>query len=87
MEKCAECHTGDSEGVVKSGFSVDSYDTVMQGTKLGPVVVAGSAESSSLYRMVAGETDPQIHMPHGGDYLGDEQVEMIRVWIDQGAVK
>jgi hypothetical protein len=37
--------------------------------------------------MVAGETDPQIHMPHGGDYLGDEQVEMIRVWIDQGAVK
>jgi Planctomycete cytochrome C len=84
---CAACHTGDHDGVVKSGFSVESYETVMKGTRLGPVIVAGSAESSSLYRMVAGQTDPKIHMPHSGESLGDDQIETIRAWIDQGAVK
>ena len=87
QEKCAECHTGDHEGVVTSGFSVESYEAVMKGTKLGPVIVAGSAESSSLYRMVAGKTDPSIHMPHGKEPLSDEQIETVKLWIDQGAVK
>ncbi|WP_455233955.1 c-type cytochrome domain-containing protein [Thiogranum longum] len=87
QERCAECHTGDQEGVVASGFSVDSYETVMKGTKLGPVIVAGSSASSTLYRMVAGKTDPEIHMPHGKNPLSNEQVETIKVWIDQGAVK
>lgn len=87
QEKCAECHTGDSEGVVASGFSVESYEAVMKGTKLGPVIVAGSSESSTLYRMVAGITDPSIHMPHGKDRLSDEQIESIKIWIDRGAEK
>jgi Planctomycete cytochrome C len=87
QEKCAECHTGDHEGVVASGFSVDSYDTLMTGTKLGPVIVAGSAESSTLYRMVAGKTDPSIKMPHGKEPLSDEQIRTIKIWIDQGAAK
>jgi len=87
QEKCAECHIGDKEGVVASGFSVDSYDSVMTGTKLGPVIVKGSAESSSLYRMVAGKTDPSIHMPHGKAPLSEDQIKTIEAWIDQGAVK
>jgi hypothetical protein len=86
-ERCASCHTGDQDGVAKSGFSVESYETVMKGTRLGPVVVPGSAESSTLYRMVAGKTDPALQMPHSGDILGDDQVATIREWIDQGAVK
>jgi len=86
-QQCAECHVGEQSGVVASGFSVDSYESVMKGTRLGPVIVAGSAESSTLYRMVAGETDPSIHMPHGKDALGDDQLAIIRTWIDQGAVK
>jgi len=87
QEKCAECHIGDNEGVVKSGFSVDSYESVMKGTKLGPVIAQGSAESSSLYRMVAGKTDPSIHMPHGKAPLTEDQIKTIEAWIDQGAVK
>lgn len=87
QEKCAECHTGDHEGVKASGFSVESYEALMKGTRLGPVIVEGSAESSSLYRMVAGKTDPSIQMPHGKEPLSDEQIETLRIWIDQGAVK
>jgi mono/diheme cytochrome c family protein len=86
QQKCAECHTGDKEGVAKSGFSVDSYDTVIKGTKFGPVIVKGSAASSTLYRLVAGETDASIQMPHGKEPLSDDQIKTIETWIDQGAV-
>jgi uncharacterized membrane protein len=87
QQRCAECHTPGKEGTLKSGFSVASYETVMKGTKLGPVIEKGSAESSSLYRLVAGEADPSIQMPHGKASLTDDQVKTIATWIDQGAVK
>jgi hypothetical protein len=87
MKQCASCHTDDKEGVVKSGFSVSSYDSVMKGTRLGPVIVPGSAASSTLYRMVSGETDQKIHMPHNGSWLGVSQLKLIERWIDEGAKK
>jgi len=87
QQRCAECHTAGKEGTLKSGFSVASYETVMKGTKLGPVIVKGSSESSSLYRLVAGQTDPSIHMPHGKPPLTKDQIKTIKAWIDQGAVK
>ena len=49
---CISCHSGSGEGESASGFAVDNYDSVMQGTKFGKVVVAGSAMSSSLYLVV-----------------------------------
>ena len=66
----------------------------MQGTQLGPVVVAGSSMSSSLYLVVAMKTDPQIHMPPHHDNslaegrgfaLSEQNIELIGDWIDQGA--
>ena len=91
---CLSCHDKNSEGYLKSGFSLDSYDAVMKGTKFGPVVVAGSSESSSLYLVIAHKTAPEIHMPpHTDDALAegrgvsltDEQMETVKLWIDQGA--
>jgi len=54
----------------------------MKGAKLGPVIVAGSAESDALYRMVAGKTDSSIHMAHGKDPQSEEQIEVIKICID-----
>jgi len=64
---------------------VDSYEHVMRGTKYGPVIVPGSSTSSTLYRLIAGETDPSIRMPHGRAPLPESEVELIAAWIDQGA--
>ena len=91
---CLSCHDKDSEGYLTSGFSLDSYDAVMKGTKFGAVVVPGSSESSSLYLVVAHKTAPEIHMPPHTDNalaegrgvsLTDEQIETVKNWIDQGA--
>ena len=45
---CISCHAGSGEGEAASGFAVDDYDSLMQGTKFGQVVVPGSAMSADL---------------------------------------
>ncbi len=91
---CIECHNGAGEGVVASGFSVHNYDSVMQGTSLGKVVISGSSISSTLYLVVAQKTAPEIQMPPHhreawaegrGLPLLESDVAIIAAWIDQGA--
>ena len=91
---CAECHSKTGEGEAASGFAVDNYQAVMEGTQFGPVVTAGSSMSSSLYLVVAMKTDPKIHMPpHHDDSLAEgrgfalseRNIKLIGDWIDQGA--
>lgn len=96
VANCLECHDGSGEGSSTSGFSVKTYDSIMKGTKYGPVIVRGSSESSTLYRMVAHKVDEKIQMPphHDdalaagrGEALTERQIEYIEKWIDQGAKK
>lgn len=91
---CIECHSEAGEGEAVSGLSLVSYDDLMQGTRFGKVVVPGSAMSSALYLTVAQKTAPEIHMPpHHEDKLpqgkgvplDEDEVETIRLWIEQGA--
>lgn len=91
---CLECHDGSGEGSMASGFSVSTYDSVLKGTKYGPVITPGSSESSSLYRMIAHKADPKIQMPPHHDEstakgredaLTPRQIELIQKWIDEGA--
>jgi hypothetical protein len=83
--KCVSCHVPGGPGYEKSGLRLDSYEAMMKGTKFGAVVVPGSSVSSTLYRLVAGEADPSIRMPHGKAALPDADVSTIAAWIDQGA--
>lgn len=84
---CKQCHLPGQKGAEKSGFLMDTYEAVMEGTKFGPVVVPGSAESSSLYRLIAGKADPSIQMPHGKQPLSKDEISAIKQWIDEGAVQ
>jgi len=82
---CVSCHVPGGTGYDQTGLQLDSYDALMKGTKLGPVVVAGSSVSSTLYRLISGQADPSIRMPHGQGALPDAEVSKIAAWIDQGA--
>lgn len=95
LASCVECHNENAEGYAASGFSLSDYDSVMKGTKFGPVVVANSSESSPLYQVIAHKTAPEIHMPPHhedawaegrGTPLTEEHIETIKAWIDQGAL-
>ncbi|MGD2172780.1 MAG: hypothetical protein PVI79_14395 [Gammaproteobacteria bacterium] len=91
---CLRCHDGKGEGSTASGLNLQTYDSLMKGTKFGPVVVPGSAVSSTFYRVVTDSVDPKIRMPpHNeeslargrGEPLTEGQIKDIELWIDQGA--
>ena len=85
---CAECHTApDGEGYQKSGLAVSTYEELMKGTKLGPVIIPGQSLNSSLNRLVEGRpgVNPSIQMPHGKVKLPEAQLALLRQWVDQGA--
>src|SRR5210317_890482 len=93
-KSCISCHSGTGEGANASKYLMADYAGVIQGTKYGPVVVPGSRMSSSLYLVVAGKTAPEIRMPPHNDesfaqgrgfMLSAETIEMVGLWIDQGA--
>ena len=95
IEYCIACHDKSAEGYATSGFSLEDYEGVMKGTNLGPVVVANSSYSSALYLVIAHKTSPEIHMPPHhedawaegrGTPMTEEQIETIKLWIDQGAL-
>ncbi|MBK1720936.1 c-type cytochrome domain-containing protein [Thiocystis violacea] len=85
QKHCVECHLNGGAGFEASGFLIESYDSLMKGTKFGPVIVPGDSISSSLYRLVAGEVDPSIRMPHGKDPISKQEIATIETWIAQGA--
>jgi hypothetical protein len=79
-----ECQFSSGTGFQASGFLVESYRSLMEGTKFGPVIVPGDSISSSLCRLVAGEVDPSIQMPHGKEPITDQEIATIERWIAQG---
>lgn len=85
-EHCIECHQAGGAGFTASGFSMESYDAVMKGTRNGPMIIAGDSLGSNLLVLMEGRADPSISMPHGKKKGASKaQIETIRAWIDQGA--
>ena len=84
-DNCMECHVEGGKGLKASGLSMESYDGLMKGTEYGPIIKPGDAISSSMVMLLEGRADPSIRMPHGKKSLPKEQVEVLKVWIDQGA--
>ena len=80
---CVQCHGGEVDGVVVKEVSLDltTYEGVMAGSEFGSVVEANKPDDSFLFVMVeAGD------MPLEGEQLPPEQIEIIRKWIEEGAL-
>ncbi len=79
LEKhCLQCHSG---SVPQGGLDVRSRTSLIKGGSQGTAIVPGSARESLLYqRVLSGE------MPLGGERLSEPELEMIRRWINEGAL-
>jgi hypothetical protein len=84
-DNCFSCH-GPDEATRQRGLRLDVHDGLFEdrGRLGGPVVVAGNAADSRLYQRLVTESS-RLRMPSGADPLTDEQIETLRLWIDQGA--
>ncbi|MDQ3650236.1 MAG: PSD1 and planctomycete cytochrome C domain-containing protein, partial [Acidobacteriota bacterium] len=79
---CYQCHAGEK---AKAQFRVDVKAAALAGGISGPAITPGHSKDSLLLQRVLGLGD-QPRMPPVGDPLSKEQIEMLRAWIDQGAV-
>ena len=84
-KNCSECHAAGQKGLAASGLDTTSYDNLMKGGKFGPLVKPGDALSSSLNMLVEGRVHASIQMPHGRAKLPDKDIEILKVWVNEGA--
>ncbi len=84
-KNCRECHVPGGAGYAASGFDMSSYETFMKGGKFGSYIEPGDPLGSNLIRLVEGKADPSINMPHGRKKLEDREIEVLRVWVLEGA--
>lgn len=81
--RCISCH---GPGKHRGNLRLDSYKAVMRGGKDGPVVRAGNAQGSDLFRRITLPLDHNDFMPKEGKRpLSSDQVKLIELWIGSGA--
>lgn len=85
--KCYQCHLPpDGEGYLKAGLSMQSYESLMAGTFYGEVIIPGDSKRSILNKLVEGRAGKSMLMPHDSNSsLTDEEIEALRLWVEQGA--
>lgn len=82
QQHCFACHSQDDRN---SDLALDNYNDVMVGGAGGEVVAGGDADGSRLWMLVTHQDAPE--MPPGGDKLPQDQLDVIRTWIDAGLLK
>ena len=89
-ERCLDCH---GEPYVKNGrtihpkagLALDTYEAVLKGNLDGEIIDRGEHEESTLYVVITLDPDDSELMPPKGDPLTEEEIELIKNWIDEGA--
>ena len=81
--KCVKCHnTGKSKG----NLMLSSIDKILLGGEKGQIIKSNSSLDSRLYTYLNLPIDDEMHMPpDGNSQLNDNEKELIKLWIDEGA--
>ena len=80
--ECTSCHNPDKK---KGGLDLSSYQAILTGSDSGPIVNAGDAEGSKLYKVVAHLDEP--NMPKGKGKLPDKDINTFKQWIAGGMLE
>lgn len=82
VTRCYACHSADTKPA--GGLRVDDINGLLTGGNSGAAVVRGDVESSRLIsRILPGS---KRRMPQDSDPLSDEQIEILKQWIADGAI-
>ena len=66
---------------------MESYDSLMNGTMFGAVIIPGDSKRSVINKLVEGRAGEMMRMPHGdADKLSAEEIKFFKLWVDQGAL-
>lgn len=78
---CVQCHGKEKQS---SGLRLDAKAFAFRGGDNGPVLVPDQSHASELWRRIQSDDD-SLRMPPEGEPLSNEEKEIVRNWIDQGA--
>lgn len=81
-QRCSSCHNTSTR---KADLDVTNYVNLMQGGASGAVIEAGDASASYLFALVTHESEP--YMPQNAEKLPDAEIDLLRRWIDGGALE
>ena len=81
MQHCYECH---GPGQERGGLSLAEHASALSGGDTGAALVPGSANTSLLFKRVTGSQPPA--MPLDGEPLSPTEIDLLKAWIDQGAL-
>ena len=89
-ERCNSCHHApfDRSGRLvnpKASLRFDTFAQVMKGNLDGPVIVANDLDKSRLYTVLNLPEDDDLFMPPKGGPMDQEQKDVIKRWIEEGA--
>ena len=84
IERCADCHAGDTDDA--SVLSVRSRRALIVGGEFGPALIPGRADDSLLIHAVK-RIHKELHMPPDKSAgLSREEIAVLTRWIDDGAI-
>jgi hypothetical protein len=81
-QRCASCHNTTDKA---SDLDVTNYTALMQGGAGGKVIDPGNSGGSRLIELVTHSKEP--FMPPASDKLPDAEIEVLRRWVDGGALE
>jgi mono/diheme cytochrome c family protein len=82
QQACHRCH-GSSQAMAQ--LRLDGRHAAMQGGVSGRIIIPGNSKDSRLLQRVLG-IGGEARMPLSGEPLSEQQIALLRRWIDQGAV-
>lgn len=81
QKHCWSCHGSEKQ---ESGLRLDLRDAAMLGGDSGKAIQPGDSAGSRLIELVSA-ADPDEAMPPEGQPLSQQQIDLLRAWIDGGA--
>ncbi len=76
---CIGCHGG------TNGLNLNTVQGLLTGGFHGPAVIPFKAESSIVIRKILPNPPFGDRMPQGGTFVTDQDVKVLKDWINQGA--
>lgn len=83
QQACIKCHGPEKQ---KGKLRLDTREATLKGGSSGEVITPGQADKSDVYRRVILPKGHDDIMPSEGEPLSKAQTDLIRDWINQGAV-
>lgn len=81
-KKCISCHGGVKK---QGGFSVLFEEEALAVTESGkPAIIPGDPDNSEMIKRLTAH-DPEERMPYKEEPLSDEEIDILRRWVKQGA--